>query len=64
MRKAIVGKWGRKPLPTKSVSDNLLVVQLNMAHLEVWRWLEGLYYRLVIELWSYVDYEWGKKGQT
>ena len=38
-------------LPTKSVSDtsNILVVQLSMTHLKVWRWLECLYYRLAIE---------------
>ena len=51
MHKAIIGSWRRrKPLPRKSVSDNLLVVQRSMAHLKVWRWLECLYYGLVIEL--------------
>ena len=50
MYKAIVGSWRCKPLPSKSVSDNVLVVQLSMAHLKVWRWLECLYFRLAIEL--------------
>ncbi len=35
MYEAIVGSWRCKPLPSTSVSDNLLVVQLSMAHLKV-----------------------------
>ena len=38
-------------LTTKSVSDNLVVVQLSMAHLKVWRRLECLYYRHSYVMW-------------
>ena len=41
MYQAIVGSWRCKPLPSNSLSDNLLVVQLSMAHFKVWRWLES-----------------------